>query len=145
MNFLYLYPCYSEARKAFTEMYNMSEDCKADLTNLRIDVGSDTHRFNYVPIKVYVDVERLCGLIGIVHIEPVIEELLNKVAEIKKLILFTTDISATREYERTRSNPSTKLQTPDAPPAGGTADGSAPELGSKTISGDALLQGRFDF
>jgi len=150
MNFLYLYPCYSEARKAWENKCHELQKIQTGSfsycpLNLSINNGTDYHKFNYVPIRVHVDLERLGMVVSVLHLQPLIEDLIDRV---KKELIKLNDyaISATgMEHERARSNPSPKLQTPDAPTPGGTADSSTTELGSKTISGDAILQGRFDF
>jgi hypothetical protein len=117
------------------------------VSDLTIKTTSDSHVFRYVPIKVHVDLERLGFQSGVVELNGLIEHLIDKV---KNELVFLNNYvlkAQALEYELrglVRNNSSICIQTPDAPPAGGTGDASALELGAKTTSGSALLQGRLD-
>jgi hypothetical protein len=148
MNFLYLYPTYQEAREAFDKKV---DDLAGQLQgvfirDLIILATNDCHKFNYVPIRVHVDLERLGIVESIVCLQPLIEELCNQVrSELVKLNDFVV-ITTGREHERARRGSASSLcvQAPDAPPSGGTGDASALKLGAKITSGPAVLQGRLD-
>jgi hypothetical protein len=91
---LYCYPDYKAAREAFNQTVSMLEGAAelgvtvtANWTVLEIRYVSEwsnqdiLFKFVYVPIKVSVDMERLRGFRGNIHLFPLLKELHRQVEE----------------------------------------------------------------
>jgi hypothetical protein len=142
MKFLYLYPTYEKAREAWEAKSKEIGTGAFSSVNLSIRTGSAYHKFNYVPVKVHIDLERLGFQTGIVYTEPLIDALLEYVKfELTQLAQYA--LGAGRlEYDG--SLKPVAVQTPNVAASGGTGEASSLKLGGEIISGPPILQSGSD-
>ena len=146
MNFINAYPSYQQARQAFVAFVQKREELSkfpglmADITNLVIHSGPDTHKFLFVPVRVSIDSERLVARIGFISAQPLMEELANEMTrELTRLMEIIHSSGVMEAAHGIRSAEPAPIQAPNVAPAGGTGDGSAFELGAKITSGPTVL------